>query len=202
MGSDVRIRNATMADHEPSWMTTDILPVSDQALMARTAEGDRMAFDTLASRYLLRLRGAALRVLGDPAAAEDVAQDALLRAWTRARSYDPAQAAVSTWLHRIAVNAAIDRVRAARPSVAVPENLQDNAPAADTLLATQQRSRMLAQAIASLPDRQRTAVTLTYAHGWSGQEAAQALQVSTRALEGLLHRGRKVLRAYLEARDV
>lgn len=183
-------------------MTTDILPVSDQVLMARTAEGDRMAFDTLASRYLLRLRGAALRVLGDPAAAEDVAQDALLRAWTRARSYDPAQAAVSTWLHRIAVNAAIDRVRATRPSVAVPEDLQDNAPAADTMLATQQRSRMLAQAIASLPDRQRTAVTLTYAHGWSGQEAAQALQVSTRALEGLLHRGRKVLRAYLEARDV
>lgn len=202
MGSGFCRRNATMAEHDPSCMTTDILPVSDQVLMARTAEGDRMAFDTLASRYLLRLRGAALRVLGDPAAAEDVAQDALLRAWTRARSYDPAQAAVSTWLHRIAVNAAIDRVRATRPSVAVPEDLQDNAPAADTMLATQQRSRMLAQAIASLPDRQRTAVTLTYAHGWSGQEAAQALQVSTRALEGLLHRGRKVLRAYLEARDV
>ncbi len=169
--------------------------------MARTADGDRAAFDALAGRYLLRLRRAALRVLGDPAAAEDVAQDALLRAWTRARSYDPAQAGVATWLHRIAVNAAIDRVRAARPSVAVPESLHDTSPAADAVVADQQRSRLLAEALATLPDRQRTAIALTYDQGWSGQDAAQALQVSTRALEGLLHRGRKVLRAYLEARD-
>jgi len=183
-------------------MTPESSPTSDQALMARTAEGDRSAFDTLAARYLLRLRRAALRVLGDPAAAEDVAQDTLLRAWTRARSYDPSQAAVATWLHRIAVNAAIDRVRATRPSTAVPDDLHDTAPAADTVIAVQQRSRMLAEAIATLPDRQRTALTLTYDHAWSGQDAAQALQVSTRALEGLLHRGRKVLRAYLEARDV
>ncbi len=183
-------------------MTAAPAPISDQVLMAKTAEGDREAFDTLAARYLLRLRRAALRVLGDPAAAEDVAQDALLRAWTRARSYDPAQAAVATWLHRITVNAAIDRVRATRPSVAVPDNLHDTAPAADTMIAVQQRSQLLAEAIATLPDRQRTALVLTYDQGWSGQDAARALKVSTRALEGLLHRGRKVLRAYLEARDV
>ena len=50
----------------------DSEPPSDQILMARTAEGDRLAFDALAGLYLLRLRRAALRVLGDPAAAEDV----------------------------------------------------------------------------------------------------------------------------------
>jgi len=93
-------------------------------------------------------------------------------------------------------------VRATRPSVAVPEDLHDNAPAADAAIAVQQRSRLLAEAIATLPDRQRTALALTYDQGWSGQDAARALKVSTRALEGLLHRGRKVLRAYLEARDV
>ena len=182
-------------------MSADPSPPSDQALMALTAEGDRAAFDALAARYLLRLRRAALRVLGDPAAAEDVAQDALLRAWTRARSYDPRQGAVATWLHRIAVNAAIDRVRAARPNVAVPDDLRDAAPMADAVIAVQQRNRLLAEAIATLPDRQRAALALTYDQGWSGQDAARALQVSTRALEGLLHRGRKVLRAYLEARD-
>jgi len=182
-------------------MNDDLSPVPDQVLMARTADGDRAAFDTLAARYLLRLRRAALRVLGDPAAAEDVAQDALLRAWTRARSYDPAQAGVATWLHRIAVNAAIDRVRATRPSVAVPDDLHDTAPSVEAVIAVQQRNRLLAEAIATLPDRQRTALTLTYGQGRSGQDAAQALQVSTRALEGLLHRGRKVLRAYMEARD-
>jgi len=179
----------------------DSEPPSDQILMARTAEGDRLAFDALAGLYLLRLRRAALRVLGDPAAAEDVAQDTLLRAWTRARTYDPAQASVATWLHRIAVNAAIDRVRATRPSVAVPDDLQDAAPSADSVIAGRQRSRILAEAIATLPDRQRAAIALTYQQGRSGQDAARALQVSTRALEGLLHRGRKLVRAYLEARD-
>ena len=174
---------------------------TDAELMALAAAGDRVAFDTLASRYLLRLRRAALRVLGDPAAAEDVAQDALLRAWTRAATYDPAQASVSTWMHRIAVNAAIDRVRAAKPSTAVPEDLADPGASALHGLIRQQRSRLLLDAIATLPDRQRTAIALTYAHGWSGQDAARALSVSTRALEGLLHRGRKVLRAYLEARE-
>ena len=171
----------------------------DEALMARTAAGDRAAFDTLAARYLLRLRRAAARVLGDPAAAEDVAQDALLRAWTRAGSYDPRQAAVSTWLHRIAVNAAIDRLRSVRPSGAMPEDLADPSLAADAALIARERDGLLAKAIAALPERQRDAIALTYGEGWSGQDAAQALRVSTRALEGLLHRGRKVLRAYLEA---
>ena len=171
----------------------------DETLMARTAAGDRAAFDALAARYLLRLRRAAMRVLGDAAAAEDVAQDALLRAWTRAASFDPRQAAVSTWLHRIAVNAAIDRLRAAKPSGSMPEDLADAAPAADAVIMAQERDTLLARAIATLPDRQRTAIALTYSEGWSGQDAARALQVSTRALEGLLHRGRKVLRAYLEA---
>ena len=173
--------------------------IPDEQLMARTASGDRMAFDVLAGRYLLRLRRAALRVLGDPAAAEDIAQDALLRAWSRAASYNPRQASVSTWLHRIAVNAAIDRLRAVRPSGTMPEELADPAPAAEAALILQERNGLLAQAIATLPHRQRKAIALTYEHGWSGQDAARALSVSTRALEGLLHRGRKVLRAYLEA---
>lgn len=173
--------------------------IPDEQLMALTTTGDRAAFDALAERYLLRLRRAALRVLGDPAAAEDVAQDALLRAWTRAASYDQRQASVSTWLHRITVNAAIDRLRAVRPSGAMPEELADPAPAAEAALIMQERNGLLARAIATLPDRQREAIALTYEQGWSGQDAARALSVSTRALEGLLHRGRKVLRAYLEA---
>ena len=175
--------------------------LTDEDLMRRSAAGDRPAFDALAGRYILRLRRAALRVLTDPAAAEDAAQDALLRAWMRATTYDRTQASVSTWLHRIAVNASIDRLRAARPTTEVPDTLLDPAESAETLLAVQDRSRILAEAIASLPARQRSAITLTYEQGWSGQDAARHLSVSTRALEGLLHRGRKLLRAYLEARE-
>lgn len=173
----------------------------DEALMKATAQGDRAAFDVLSVRYAARLRRAAQRVLTDAAAAEDVAQDALLRAWTRAATYDPRQATVSTWLHRIAVNAAIDRVRALRLTTDVPDELPDLAPHAEQVLARQQRSRLLADAIATLPARQRTAIALTYGQGWSGQDAARALSTTPRALEGLLHRGRKLLRVYLEARE-
>lgn len=174
---------------------------TDEQLMALSAAGDRPAFDVLAGRYMLRLRRAAMRVLPEPAAAEDAAQDALLRAWMRAATYDPRQANVSTWLHRIVVNAAIDRVRATRPTTEVPDSLLDPAEAADAMLAGRERHQLLAEAIASLPARQRTAITLTYSEGWSGQDAADALSISTRALEGLLHRGRKLLRAYMEARE-
>ncbi len=178
-----------------------LIDETDEELMARSAAGERQAFDVLSARFMLRLRRAALRVLSDPAAAEDAAQDALLRAWMRAATYDRKQANVSTWLHRIAVNAAIDRVRATRPTTEVPETLLDPAESAEVMLAGRERQALLAEAIASLPARQRTAITLTYSEGWSGQDAAQALSISTRALEGLLHRGRKLLRAYMEARE-
>lgn len=173
----------------------------DETLIARAALGDRDAFDCLSARYGLRLRRAAMRVLDDAAAAEDVAQDALLRAWTKAASYRPEQASVGTWLHRIAVNAAIDRLRATRPSSEIPEDLADAGPTAELVLAGRQQHALLRAAIASLPDRQRAAITLTYGEGWSGQRAADALRVSARALEGLLHRSRKALRTYIEDRD-
>ncbi len=178
--------------------TVDARP--DESLIALAALGDREAFDVLAGRWSLRLRRAAMRVLDDPAAAEDVAQDTLLRAWTRAASYRPDQAAVGTWLHRIAVNAAIDRVRATRPSVEVSDELVDAGPSAELVIAGRQRHALLRDAIASLPDRQRAAITLTYGQGWSGQRAADSLRVSARALEGLLHRSRKALRTYMEQR--
>ena len=171
------------------------------ALLAEAAQGDRGAFDVLAGRLVLRLRRAAMRVLHDPAAAEDVAQDTLLRAWTRAASYRPEQASVATWLHRIAVNAAIDRVRASRPSTAIPDDMADGTESAELALVRGERHAILAEAIAALPERARAALALTYDEGWSGARVAQALSVSARALEGLLHRSRKALRATLLDRD-
>lgn len=174
---------------------------SDEALIARTAAGDRAAFDALAGRHLLRLRAAADRVLGDPAAAEDVAQDALVRAWTHAGRYDPARAPVAVWLHRIAANAAIDRLRARRPTAPLPATLADAGAAADERIEARQRRRALAEAVALLPARQRAALALTYGQGRAGRDAAAALGVSARALEGLLRRGRLWLRARVEGRD-
>ena len=178
---------------------------SDEDLMLRVQSGDRAAFDQLAARHLLRLRRACLRILGDAALAEDAAQDALLRAWTRAGQYRPESGSVSAWLHRIAVNGAIDRSRSARPLAELPDSLADRladaSPDAEAQLARAERLDVLREAVAKLPARQRDALLLTYAEGWSGQRAADALDTSTRALEGLLRRARHMLRDYLEARD-
>ena len=174
---------------------------TDEYLMALTVQGNRTAFDTLAARYAGRLRRAAARVLPEGGLADDVAQDALLRAWTRAASYDPAQATVSTWLHRITVNAAIDRLRALRPTMDVSDTLPDTARSAEETLEFGDRLRLLAAGLATLPARQRIAIALTYGQGQSGQEAAMALSTTPRALEGLLHRGRKLLRDYIAARE-
>ena len=176
-------------------------PPSDESLMLRVQVGDRAAFDQLAGRHLLRLRRVCLRVLGDVSLAEDAAQDALLRAWTRAGQYRPESGSVSAWLHRIAVNGAIDRSRSARPLVDLSETIADPSPGAEAQLARAERLGLLREAVAQLPARQRDALFLTYTEGWSGQRAADALSTSTRALEGLLRRARLMLRDYLEARD-
>ncbi|SUE63055.1 sigma-70 family RNA polymerase sigma factor [Roseomonas gilardii] len=84
---------------------------TDETLIAWAAAGDRLAFDHLCTRQLPLLYSAALRVTGRPAEAEEVAQEAMLRAWRDAGRFDPRKAKLSTWLYRIAVNLAIDRAR-------------------------------------------------------------------------------------------
>ena len=169
--------------------------------MARIARSDQAAFDQLARRYLLRLRQAALRLLDDPQAAEDVAQEAMIRAWKSAGRYDPTRARVGTWLHRIAVNLAVDQLRRRRPDTGLEESIPDPFAGADSALASRQRQTLLAQGVAMLPERQRAAVTLVYGRERTGAEAALALDISVRALEGLLRRARHMLRDYILGRE-
>jgi RNA polymerase sigma-70 factor (ECF subfamily) len=175
---------------------------SDAALLARTAEGDRAAFEQLATRYLPRLYRAALRLLDDPAEAEDVAQETMLRVWQRPLRFDATRGGFSPWVHRIAVNLAIDRRRVAarRPEV-IPETIADPAHDPEASLVWRQRRAALASGIADLPPRQRAAVLLAYAEEQSGRVAAARLGTSARALEGLLHRARNLLRTKLLADD-
>ncbi|MFC7688962.1 sigma-70 family RNA polymerase sigma factor [Paeniroseomonas aquatica] len=93
----------------------DLGELDDAALMARAGAGDRTAFNLLVGRHGTRALRLALRVLGDPAEAEEVAQEAFLRAWQAAAGFDPARARFTTWLHRIVVNLAIDRTRRRAP---------------------------------------------------------------------------------------
>ncbi|MBO1076526.1 sigma-70 family RNA polymerase sigma factor [Roseomonas marmotae] len=170
----------------------------DETLMAWAAAGDRLAFDQLALRHLPRLYRLAHRVTGDAGAAEEVAQEAMVRAWQAAGRFDPGRARFSTWLHRIATNLAIDHVRqAGRLAPAPGEEIPASGPDPEQQAAARERRALLAAALKEMPTRQRAALALFYDQELPGAEAAAALSVSTRALEGLLRRARRFLASRL-----
>ena len=97
--------------------------VSDDALLAGLAAGDRTAATAFVRRFQARVYGLALAIVRDPGVAEDVAQEAFLRAWRHAAAYDPRRGSVPTWLLTIARNLAIDATRLRRAEPVDPEAL-------------------------------------------------------------------------------
>jgi RNA polymerase sigma-70 factor, ECF subfamily len=176
--------------------------VDDDAacLLARSARGDRRAFDEIVTRYGPVALRVAARMAPDRQSAEDIAQEAMVRIWRRADEFDTRRARFTTWLYRIVVNLCIDLSRKPRP-VALPEDFDPADPsagAAESLEADERRAALV-RAIEELPSGQRAALTLVYDEGLSGAEAARALGVSTKAVERLLARARARLRELLAA---
>ena len=167
---------------------------SDHDLMARTAQGDGRAFRTLARRHAGRALGLARRMLGNEALAEEIVQDALLRVWTNAPRWRP-EAAFRTCLYRVVVNLCLN---AKRRAIHLPldsaAGVAGTGPGADAQLETRERDRRLAAAVDALPDRQRTAIVLTYQEGLSNAEAAAVLDTSVSGVETLLARAKRALR--------
>jgi RNA polymerase sigma-70 factor (ECF subfamily) len=165
-------------------------------LMRRTASGDAAAFRALADAHLSKIMNFAYRLLHDPSEAEDVAQETFLRLWKDAARFEP-RARVTTWLHRIAHNLCVDRLRGRReqPSEMLDEERTSLEPGG--LLDRKQVARQVEQALAELPERQRAAITLVHYQGLGNGEAAEVLDIGVEALESLLSRGRKSLREKL-----
>src|SRR5439155_2082326 len=106
--------------------------LSDEALLAGLTFGDAEAGRVFIRRFQSRVFGLALAVLRDAALAEDVAQEAFVRAWRHGPSYDPRRGTVAAWLARITRNLAIDALRLRRAEVMDPQALAALAPPADT----------------------------------------------------------------------
>ena len=104
--------------------------VSDEALLAGLASGDPESAAALIRRFQGRVFGLALAIVGDPAAAEDVAQETFFRAWRHAGAYDPRRGRVSTWLLSIARNTAVDAIRVRRAEPLDPESIATLLPPA------------------------------------------------------------------------
>lgn len=172
---------------------------ADDALLARAAAGDPAAARVLALRHLPRVLAVAERMMGERTEAEDVAQEAMLRLWRAAPDWKPGGALLSTWLYRVAADLAIDRLRRRRPvmPMTVLETLPDPGPGSDATLARRDRAAALDAALLALPERQRLAIVLRHIEELSQSEVAAVMEISEDAVEGLLSRGRRSLRAML-----
>jgi RNA polymerase sigma-70 factor (ECF subfamily) len=152
---------------------------SDALLAARLAAGDERALGEVFDLLAPAVYGAALRVLGDEAAAQDVVQDVFVELWSRPGQYDPAIGPLRAYLVVLARHRAVDLVRSELRRVARQERsyrLTPGQPApstADEVMASQAAAAVRA-AIALLPESQRVIIELAYFRGLSCREAAKA----------------------------
>jgi RNA polymerase sigma-70 factor (ECF subfamily) len=175
---------------------------SDAELLGDHVDGDPDAFAELFARHRDRLWAVALRTMGNPEDAADGLQDGLIAAFRRAGSFR-GEAAVTTWLHRIVVNACLDRIRAAkvRRADALPDDLEDHGgrgslvtrdgtrDPADLSVAAERRRRVLA-ALDTLPAAQRAALVLVDMEGYPVNEVAEMLGCAEGTVKSRCFRGR------------
>lgn len=168
---------------------------TDEELIEALSSGDKTAFSLLVERHGARFRAVAIKTLGDVARAEEVVQEAYIKLWTRPDRFNAEKARFTTWFYRVVVNACLDEKRK-RTNEALPEGYEeaDSALNASEQLVQQQASSALYGAMASLSDRHRQAIQLSYLDGFSNLESAEIMDVKIKAFESLLVRARTKLR--------
>ena len=175
---------------------SDHAALSDTALLEQHAAGDPEAFGELFRRHRDRLWAVALRTVGDREEAADAVQDAFVSAMRASSSTAGAtaafrgDAAVTTWLHRIVVNACLDRLRrrAVRPTEPLPVT-EPRSPTPDAFAATDVSFDVVA-ALDTLPLEQRTALVLVDMYGWSVEDTARVLDCAPGTVKSRCARGR------------
>ena len=199
-------------------------PVPDEVLVRRLIDGSQVALAQLYDRHASTVYAAAIRVGRDPGAAADVVQETFLALWDRAEMFDPALGSLRAWLHTIARNRAVDRLRASkRHDRAVSFSTfagaaDDDGSVAEWLVATgspiamagsdrgpeaalaeRETRRSLTAALATLEPNERAVIELAYAAGLSQSEVAERLGWPLGTVKTRTRRALQRLRAGLEA---
>jgi RNA polymerase sigma-70 factor (ECF subfamily) len=177
--------------------------VSDESLLAGMASGDEDAAAALVRRYQARVYGLALTIVRLPGLAEDVAQEAFVKAWRHAATYDPRRGRVSTWLLSITRNAAIDAIRYRHDDPTDPDHLvalltvRDEGDTGDDL----DTNLELRQALAELPHEQAAPIVLMTFFGLTAQEISIRDDIPVGTVKTRVRRGLRKLRERMGVRD-
>jgi len=181
--------------------------ISDEELMAATAQGDEHAFEFLVKRHQSRILNLIYRFVGNRTQAGDLAQEVFIQVWQAAPRYKP-RAKFTTWVYRITANLCLNELKSSgRKKLFFSESLGEDgrtpneesniSPSAEDLLLAEERSRQISDALQSLPENQRMALILKRYDNLSYHEIAKILECSVSAVESLLVRAKRNLKEKL-----
>lgn len=187
-----------LASHGTQTSASAALVIDDAKLVRRAAEGDRSAFGELLRRHQGKVRGLLLRLCGDACLADDLAQEAFLRAYRGLGGFQ-GRSAFSTWMYRIAYNVYLSQSGRRKRSDAIEAGYGDRRALVDAQSGCRSELRRdLEAAIAALPERYRGVVVLYYGEGVNYPEIAEILEIPIGTVKTHLHRAKRVLREHLD----
>jgi RNA polymerase sigma-70 factor (ECF subfamily) len=170
--------------------------MSEQEWVRRARAGDDAAFSALVEAYQTPIYNLCYRMLGDPAEAEDAAQEAFLRAYSQLATYDPGRS-FKTWLFAIANHHCIDRLRKRRLTWLSIEDdlpphpaLQEQGPGPEEANVRREQSEAMQALLARLSPDDRAVIVMRYWHDLSYEEIAAATRTTVSAVKSRLHRAR------------
>jgi RNA polymerase sigma-70 factor (ECF subfamily) len=179
----------------------DLARLSDEALLALVSRDDDLALAELYDRYGRAAYSLALRVLRDPALAEDAVQEAFLTIWRTAGSFLADRAKPNTWILTLAHRRAVDLVRREERRRAAPlesaEALEPDAPSTEATVELRDRRQIVQEALKKLPADQREALELAYYGGFTQSELAERLAVPLGTVKSRMFAGLRRLRDLL-----
>jgi RNA polymerase sigma-70 factor (ECF subfamily) len=171
--------------------------MDDDQLMRQIALGDKAAFTEFATRHIKKIVEFAMRYMRNRDDAEDIAQEAFTRLWTKASQWQARGVAPRSWLYRISYNLCIDALRKQKSRMNVVADINQSMEIAEETQQQEMQHSAVVQALNALPERQHTAILLCTYQGLSNREAAESMEISVDALESLLSRARRKLREQL-----
>jgi RNA polymerase sigma factor (sigma-70 family) len=173
------------------------------AALTRVAVGDRNALQTVYRLTSAKLFAVCLRILGEPAEAEDAVQEVYMTVWRKAAQFDTGLSSPMTWLIAIARNRAIDQLRARgrhrrMEPIDAATDLADNEPLADRTLQTMQDQSMLRDCLGQLAERERAALRGAFFDGNTYEELAERMKVPLGTMKSWIRRAMLKLKSCLE----